>query len=152
MSPPLSTIGYQRATLPRVIEALKAAQVDLLLDVRAVAASRKAGFSKTLLGSSLEAEGVGYLHLRDLGTPAAGRQAARAGRTEEMRASFNAHMQTDAAQAALQQAVEFSRTQRVCLMCFEADWRGCHRAIVADMIADRTGAEPLHLHPSPGFP
>jgi uncharacterized protein (DUF488 family) len=152
VTPPLATIGYQRSIQPRVIEGLKAAGVDLLIDVRAVAASRKAGFSKTLLGASLESEGVGYLHLRDLGTPAAGRQAARAGRTDEMRAIFAEHMQTDSALAALDQAVELSRTRRVCLMCFEADWRGCHRAIVADMIIERTGSELLHLHPAPDFP
>lgn len=148
----LATIGYQTSTLPRVIGALKADKVELLLDVRAVAASRKAGFSKTLLGNSLEAEGVGYLHLRDLGTPAEGRQAARAGRTAEMHEIFHAHMRTDAALAALEQAIALSRRKRVCLMCFEADWRCCHRAILADMITARTGAEVTHLHPLPDFP
>jgi uncharacterized protein (DUF488 family) len=142
MIPPLATIGYEASTLPRVIEALRAARVELLLDVRAVASSRKAGFSKTLFGNSLEAEGIGYRHLRDLGTPKAGRQAARAGRTGEMHAIFNAHMQTDAAQAALEQAIEASRERRTCLMCFEADWRCCHRAIVADLMTARTGAGP----------
>ncbi len=152
MTPPLATIGYEASTLPRVIEALKAARVELLLDVRAVASSRKAGFSKTLFGNSLELEGIGYRHLRDLGTPKAGRQAARAGRTDEMHAIFNAHMRTDAAQAALEQAIEASRDRRACLLCFEADWRCCHRVIVADLMRDRTNAEVVHLHPTPDFP
>ncbi len=152
MTSPLATIGYEASTLPRVIAALKAGGVDLLLDVRAVASSRKAGFSKTLLGATLEAEGIGYRHLRDLGTPKAGRQAARAGRTDEMRAIFHAHMQTDAARAALDQAIETSRERRACLMCFEADWRCCHRAIVADLMRQRTGAEVVHLHPAPDLP
>ena len=152
MTPPLATIGYETSTLPRVIEALQAAKFDLLLDVRAVAASRKAGFSKTLLGNSLEAESVGYLHLRDLGTPKEGRIAARAGRTGEMHDIFHAHMQTDAAQAALDQAIAVSQKRRVCLMCFEADHHVCHRAIVADMMTARTGAEVIHLHPTPNFP
>ena len=152
MTLPLATIGYEAATLPWVIAGLKAAGVDLLLDVRAVASSRKAGFSKTLLGNSLEAEGIGYRHLRDLGTPKAGRQAARAGRTDEMHAIFNAHMRTDAAQAALEQAIAASRERRACLLCFEADWRCCHRAIVADLMQERTGAEVVHLHPAPDLP
>lgn len=152
MVPALATIGYQTSTLPRVIGALKDGGVDLLLDVRAVAASRKAGFSKTLLGNSLEAEGIGYRHLRDLGTPADGRQAARAGRTAEMHRIFHAHMKTDTAQAALEQAIELSRTRRVCLMCFEADWHVCHRAILADMMTARTDAEVVHLHPPPDLP
>lgn len=65
----LSTIGYRSATLPEVIAKLKAAGVAVVIDVRAVAASRRAGFSKTMLRASLEAEGIGYEHLRSLGTP-----------------------------------------------------------------------------------
>ena len=65
----LFTIGYEGATQPDVIARLKAAGVETLVDVRAVAASRRAGFSKTILGESLKAEGIDYLHLRALGTP-----------------------------------------------------------------------------------
>ena len=49
----LATIGYERATQADVIARLKAAGVEVLIDVRAVAASRRAGFSKTLLAASL---------------------------------------------------------------------------------------------------
>jgi uncharacterized protein (DUF488 family) len=84
----LATIGYETDTQAGMIARLKAADVELVVDVRAVASSRKAGFSKTLLGNSLKAEGVDYLHLRPLGTPKAGRDAARAGRTDEMRSTI----------------------------------------------------------------
>ena len=139
MIPPLATIGYENATQPDVLNWLTTSKVELLIDVRAVASSRKAGFSKTLLASGLNAVGVGYLHLRDLGTPTAGRQAARAGRTEEMREIFGAHMRTDTAVHALEHAIAESRDKRVCLMCYEEDHRCCHRAILADMIHARTG-------------
>jgi uncharacterized protein (DUF488 family) len=66
---PLATIGYEAAPQARVIDTLKAAQVQVLIDVRAVAASRRAGFSKGLLSSSLEDAGIEYVHLRALGTP-----------------------------------------------------------------------------------
>ena len=75
----LSTIGYEGATLPEVIAKLRAAGVEVVVDVRAVAASRRAGFSKTVLRASLAAEGIGYEHLRTLGTPKPGRDAARRG-------------------------------------------------------------------------
>ena len=67
----LSTIGYESDTQDAVIGRLKAAGVEVLIDVRAVAASRRAGFSKTILRNSLRAEGIDYLHLRALGTPTA---------------------------------------------------------------------------------
>jgi uncharacterized protein (DUF488 family) len=70
----LSTIGYEAATLPEVIGRLRAAGVAIVLDMRAVAASRRAGFSKSMLRASLAEDGIGYEHLRALGTPKPGRQ------------------------------------------------------------------------------
>ena len=76
---PLATIGYEAATQDAVIDRLKAAGVEMLVDVRAVAASRRAGFSKTVLAASLAEAGIGYVHLRQLGTPSrAARPPARA--------------------------------------------------------------------------
>src|SRR3954447_16855072 len=102
----LSTIGYERATLSDVIGRLKAAGVDVVVDVRAVAASRRPGFSKTMLAASLSEAGVDYVHLRALGTPKAGREAARKGRIAEMRAIFEGHLAEPAAQAELARARE----------------------------------------------
>jgi uncharacterized protein (DUF488 family) len=144
-TPPLATIGYERSPLPEAIARLRAAGVELLIDVRAIAASRRPGFSKTLLSGSLAEGGVDYLHLRDLGTPKSGRIAARAGRTADMAQIFNAHLQTAAAQGALAHAVELSLGRRVCLLCYEADPACCHRAIVAAEIAARTGAAVVDL-------
>ncbi len=143
--PPVATIGYERSPLPDVISRLQAAGVTLLIDVRAIAASRRPGFSKTLLSASLLDGGVDYLHLRDLGTPKSGRIAARAGRTAEMAQIFDAHLQTAAAQGALAHAIELSLGRRVCLLCYEADPSCCHRAIVAAEITARTGASVIDL-------
>ncbi len=142
---PLATIGYEGSTQGEVIARLKAHGVELLLDVRAVASSRKAGFSKTLLSAGLEEAGVAYLHLRDLGTPKEGRQAARAGRTGEMRRIFQNHMETEASQAALGVALEAAARRRTCLLCFEREHHECHRAILADMMSGRSGARVEHL-------
>ncbi len=143
--PPLRTIGYEGAVLPAVLDALAGAGIELLIDVRAVAASRKPGFSKRLLAGSLLARGIGYLHLQALGTPKEGRQAVRAGDPGRMRAIFAAHMKGDRAQAALAEATEAARAAPTCLLCFERDHRTCHRAILADLIAERTGQPIVHL-------
>ena len=142
---PISTIGYECAPLDQVIDRLHAGGIELVIDVRAVAASRRAGFSKTLLGNSLIAAGIGYTHLRDLGTPKAGREAARAGRTAEMKAIFREQMATSAAQAALETALEAAREKRACLLCYEDDPACCHRTIVAEAMAARIGAKIIHL-------
>ena len=141
----LATIGYEQATLPDVIGRLKQAGVEIVIDVRAVAASRRAGFSKTLLAGSLKAEDIDYLHLRGLGTPKSGRQAARAGRIGEMHEIFNAHLEEPEAQAQLAQACDTAAVRTAALLCYEADAGHCHRAIVADLIRQRLGCEVVNL-------
>ncbi len=145
---PLATIGYEGAPQARVIDTLKAAGVEVLIDVRAVAASRRAGFSKGILSASLEDAGIEYVHLRDLGTPKEGRIAARHGRTAEMRAIFEAHMAEPGAQLQLARAVEIAQGRKACLLCFEHDHRGCHRAIVAERMCEAVEFAVENLTPS----
>lgn len=144
-APTLCTIGYERDTLEGLIGRLKAAGVEIVIDVRAVAASRRPGFSKTMLGESLKAEGVDYHHLRVLGTPKAGRDAARAGRTEVMRAIFADHMAEPPAQLALAEATEIAGRRPAALLCFEAEAACCHRAILADAIRKSLKCEIVDL-------
>lgn len=144
-APALFTIGYENAPQAQVLQTIKAAGVDLVIDVRAVASSRRAGFSKTVLSNSLQAEGVDYLHLRDLGTPKPGREAARKGHIAQMEEIFSEHMQTPAAGLALERAIAESADRKVCLLCYEADAAGCHRRIVAQRMAARTGAAVVDL-------
>ncbi len=141
----LFTIGYEGATQAAVIARLKAAGVETLVDVRAVAASRRAGFSKTILGNSLKAEGIDYLHLRALGTPKAGRDAARKGRVAEMRAIFDDHLAEPAAQLQLAELRAVAGEKRVALLCFEAHYAGCHRAVLAEQLAAEDGFEIVNL-------
>jgi uncharacterized protein (DUF488 family) len=82
MSKPLFTIGYEHATSGAFFDALAAAKVGCLIDVRAVAGSRRPGFSKRQLAAGLDEHGIAYLHLQKLGTqgrPARGAERQRQG-------------------------------------------------------------------------
>ena len=137
----LATIGYEASTVPDVVGRLKAARVQVVVDVRAVASSRRPGFSKTMLAANLAEAGIDYVHLRQLGTPASGRQAARAGRVAEMHEIFHRHMEEPAAQLELVRAAEIVTARKAALLCYEADAKGCHRTIVADMLRERLPLE-----------
>jgi uncharacterized protein (DUF488 family) len=141
----LLTIGYEGCTIDGVLAALKQAGVALLIDVRAVAASRKPGFSKRQLVAGLDEQGIRYVHLQGLGTPKPGRDAVRAGHPERMVAIYREHMRSDRAQAELAQATLLAQESRACLLCFERDHRQCHRRLVAEMIVAATGQPVLHL-------
>ena len=89
---PLFTIGYEQAKPAAVLNELKRAKVDLLVDTRAVAASRRPGFSKRQLAASLDEIGIGYIHLQKLGTPAEGRAAARNGDFDKLWRIYDKHI------------------------------------------------------------
>lgn len=147
----LFTIGYEGATPSALGDALATAGVEVLVDVRAVANSRRPGFSKRALSAGLEERGVGYLHMRALGTPAEGRAAARAGRHDEMKSIFADQLRTDGAREDLETLVGMMKAgRRICLLCFEREPEHCHRSIVAERVeAGADGVEIAHLHALP---
>lgn len=144
--PALLTIGYEQATAQAVLDELARAKVDLLVDVRAVSASRRPGFSKRQLAASLHDRGINYLHLRGLGTPAEGRQAARSGRFDALFHIFEQHLKTPQAREELDELTSLVNSkQRVCLLCYERSHEHCHRKRIAEVICERTGAAVEHL-------
>lgn len=143
----IATIGYEGVNIDDFIAALKNARIGMLLDVLAVPLSRKPGFSKNKLATRLEAEGIRYIGLRDLGTPAEGRVAARAGRTKDMQAIFRKHLQTKEAKAELDEAAEMAAQNRACLMCYEHDPKICHRLLICERIAKKNSQKIDHLDP-----
>ena len=148
MPPPLFTIGYQEAAQAAVVAALREAGVELLVDVRAVTASRRPGFSKRQLAAGLAEAGIDYLHLRALGTPAAGRHAARTGDYAGLKRIYDVQLATPEAQAELADLAGIvARGRRACLLCFERQPEHCHRHIVADRLAEELGCAVRHLLP-----
>jgi uncharacterized protein (DUF488 family) len=143
----LRTIGYEAASQAAVIAELQRAGVEVLIDVRAVPSSRRAGFSKKLLAASLAEAGIDYVHLRELGTPKPGRQAARAGRHAEMVAIYEAHLAEPEAQFELAEALDIARDRPSALLCYEADAAHCHRRIVAGRLSAQFPFEVEDLSP-----
>jgi uncharacterized protein (DUF488 family) len=143
---PLFTIGYEQARSEAVLGELKAAKVALLVDVRAVAASRRPGFSKRQLAAELDESGIGYLHLRALGTPKEGRLAARSGDLKSLWRIYEKHLKTPQAKEELDELTAIVKSgRRVCLLCYERDVNHCHRRRVAELVRERTGAKVENL-------
>ncbi|HEX8665907.1 MAG TPA: DUF488 domain-containing protein [Beijerinckiaceae bacterium] len=140
----LYTIGYEGADVDRFLATLTDAGVATVADVRAVALSRKKGFSKNQLRDNLAEREIGYRHFIDLGTPKAGREAARAGATERMHKIFCEQLATAGAQAQLEELAELAGEQPICLLCFERDPAQCHRRIIAERLKER-GFEAVDL-------
>ncbi len=139
----LYTIGYEGKDLQAVLTSLLTHGVEQLVDVRENPMSRKPGFSKSTLRESLIAKGIGYLHLRELGTPQAVRDAYRSdGDLDVFRRRYESHLSGQ--EEALMMLSALAKTKVSALLCFEADWRACHRSILCDTL-EREGLTPIHL-------
>jgi uncharacterized protein (DUF488 family) len=146
----LFTIGYEQSNARDFFDALTGAAVATLVDVRAVAASRRPGFSKRQLAAGLDAHGVSYLHLQKLGTPKEGRLAARSGHAEEMLKIYERHLATPEAQHELEELTALAKSGRpLCLMCYERDPAHCHRQRLAAELHDRLGVRIENLFCAP---
>ena len=144
----LHTIGYEQATSAAVLGELKRAGVELLVDTRAVAASRRPGFSKRQLAAGLDETGIAYIHLRALGTPKEGRLAARSGDMNTLERIYVKHLKTPQAKEELDELSSLAmKAGPVCLLCYERDHAHCHRKWVAEIIEERDGAKIENLLP-----
>ena len=138
----LFTIGYEQTPPKAVLDELEQAGVKLLVDVRAVASSRRPGFSKSQLAAGLDERGIGYVHLRGLGTPKEGRLAARAGEYDTLQKIYAKHLKTPQAKEELDELSGLvKKSGPVCILCYERDYRHCHRRWIAEIIEEREGVK-----------
>ena len=136
----LFTIGYEQTPAKAVLDELEHAGVKLLVDVRAVASSRRPGFSKSQLAAGLDERGISYVHLRGLGTPKEGRLAARAGQYETLQKIYAKHLKTPQAKEELDElSALVKKSGPVCILCYERDHLHCHRRWIAEIIEERDG-------------
>ena len=147
MRHPLRTIGYEKASLAEVLAALEAAGIAVLIDVRDRPQSRRAGFSKRQLQAAIEGAGMRYLHLKALGTPPEGREANHRREWDRFWRIVDDKLATTEAELALQQAATVAAEAPSCLLCYEGDWRICHRRRVAEILVARHAFEVEHLAP-----
>jgi uncharacterized protein (DUF488 family) len=142
----LFTIGYEQTPPRAVLDELAQAGVKLLVDVRAVASSRRPGFSKSQLAAGLDERGIAYLHLRGLGTPREGREAARSGKFDALHRIYAMHLKTPQAKEELDELSSLVlKSGPVCILCYERDHLHCHRQWIAEIIEERDGVKVENL-------
>ncbi len=128
------TIGYEGAIQAELVHALREASVERVIDVRAVPLSRKPGFSKNVLAAALKEEGIDYVHLKALGTPPDGREAARKGRMDELARIYGAQLDTPEAAREAECMIALAEEKPSALLCFERDPLRCHRTQLREAV------------------
>ena len=135
--PRLFTIGYERLLPPELVNELKLAGVERLIDVRYRAQSRRPGMSKTRLSELLGDHGIAYEHRRALGTPPDIRWFFKNKREAEGIEQFRAHVEETAAADLDALAAELDHAPPTALMCLEAEPAVCHRRVLAEQLRKR---------------
>jgi uncharacterized protein (DUF488 family) len=138
------TIGYEQTTMADFVAALHKAGVERVIDVRAVPLSRRPGFSKNILAASLKDAGIDYVHLKALGTPKPGRDAAKKGDVATLEAVYDVQLGLPEAQAQAAQMRDLAAEKPSALLCYERDPAHCHRTLL--LAAEGEGAEVIDLY------
>lgn len=137
------TIGYEATTMADFLATLKGAGVERVIDVRALPLSRRPGFSKSSLAASLSEAGIAYVHLKALGTPKPGRDAAKKGDVATLKAVYADQLDLPEAQVQAAQMLELAGEMPSALLCFERDPCHCHRTLLLEAVGE--GAEVVDL-------
>jgi len=150
MNRKIVTIGYARATQDALVSALIEAGVEVLADIRAIASSRRPGFSKTSLAAAVEEAGIQYRQFKHLGTPKDGREAARKGDRATLRRVYDGQLQLPEAIAQMAELHSLAAEQRTCLLCYCEETAKCHRGLlIAELFDDWQRSD---LHPGKSLP
>ncbi len=145
----LFTVGYEGVQIPAFIEALRDAGVEQIIDVRRIPLSRKKGFSKTPLKTTLNLAGFEYFHYKDLGCPQFIREHYRINKDWTW---YEDHFESflDKNEDLLWDLIRMSNVSPSCLLCFEAESAKCHRRLIAERIKKMVGEDMRIIDILPG--
>ena len=118
---------------------LQAHGVQQLVDVRTIPKSRRVPqFNQNALAAKLEAAGIRYIHLKELGgLRHAKKDSINLGWRNASFRGYADYMGTEEFRAALGRLLELARTKITAIMCAEAvPWR-CHRSLIGDALLAR---------------
>lgn len=140
------TIGHSTRGLREFVDLLYANGIEALADVRRFPGSRKyPHFGGDALRASLPAAGITYEHFPELGGRRRPRGDSRNAvwRNESFR-GYADYMETAEFQAGTARLLESACARHTAVMCAEAVWWRCHRALLADSLKVR-GVTVLHI-------
>jgi uncharacterized protein (DUF488 family) len=157
----VTTIGVYGWTLDAWLDALRAAEVRLVLDVRqrrGVRGSEYSWANAKRLQAALETAGIVYEHRQELAPTTELRQLQyaeddRVGVGKRSRESLapeyvERYTREVLGQVDLRPIVDaFPADRASALLCVERDPEACHRSLVADRLASELGLSVAHLRP-----
>lgn len=142
------TVGHSTHPIDRFVSLLRAGGAEAVADVRRYPGSRRyPQFNAGPLADALGAAGIEYERFGDeLGgrRRASARSAASSGWRNRSFAAYAEYMESDEFRQGLRRLETLGGERRTVLLCAEADWRRCHRRLIAAALVAH-GWRVLHL-------
>ena len=143
----LYTIGHSTRSLEELISALRAHEIQTLVDIRAFPMSRRLPqFNRDSLEESLPAAGIRYLPMKALGgyrKKILEESPHIALRNKSFR-NYADYMLTQEFEQAISELLALANNSRTAYMCAERPYFRCHRMLVSDWLTAH-GHEVLHI-------
>ena len=143
----LYTIGHSTRSLEELIEALRAHQIQTLVDIRAFPMSRRLPqFNRDSLEKTLPAAGIRYVWMKALGgyrKKSLEESPNIALRNQSFR-NYADYMLTPEFEQAAAELITLTESSRTTYMCAERVYFRCHRMLVSDWLVAH-GHEVLHI-------
>lgn len=140
------TIGHSIHDIDEFISILRRYKIEAIADVRQFPGSRKyPQFNQKELSQSLQSEKIDYIHFPELG----GRRKPRKDspnalwRNESFR-GYADYMMGEPFKRGIERLEKVSEQKRTAIMCAEALWWRCHRALISDLLKSK-GAAVHHI-------
>ena len=140
------TVGHSNVKAEVLVDALRAAGIERLVDVRMYPRSRRnPQFNAESLAATLSEAGIEYVHRPSLGGRRTPREeSSNLGLADEGFRGFADYMATPAFESALRELVLGAKEGRTAIMCAESlPWR-CHRSLISDALMAR-GLSVVHI-------
>lgn len=129
------TAGYQGEELDRFIQKINVQNINLIIDIRQNPFSRKPGFSGKSLEKALKENKIGYLHIKELGTPEPLRSYLK--KTNDYEGFFEQYQEFIMQyKEVILDLIDLTRDYNICLLCFEKDAHFCHRKVISGLIEE----------------
>mgnify|MGYP001045508836 CR=1 FL=1 len=128
------TIGYEGRDFDQFLETIRNERIEVLVDIRKDAFSKRdRNFNEGVLSKMVANANIKYIHLPELGVDYAQRQELKTNHDYE--SYFKQYSDyLDKNRDLVSFLADLSKNDTVCLMCYEKDFRRCHRIVLADKL------------------
>lgn len=142
----LFTLGYEGLTIDAYLNKLIQNNIRLVIDVRKNPRSMKFDFNQNKLKKYLISVDIDYLHLPELGIESSFRKELNSlSDYEKLLNLYENSILNNNEESIITIIENVKKYNRICLLCFEKQFKMCHRSKIADYLKKKKNIKVNHI-------